>query len=664
MYKKVLLTQFCIPSLDTLEYKSNVHLAPGYLVGFAKGMLPNTEFVITPRVYTDLLTENAFIDYVLNQEPDLLVFSLYLWNIDKTLRVVEKIKAVCPKAEFLFGGPEVNADNRYLLNSESFTEGISGEGEIPFLDYLLGKPKSGIAGLLTKDSFNDFEAIRTDYKIETNPYLENLIETKPDNTMFFETVRGCPFSCNFCYYNKVYSKIISVGREHLAEYFEYARNNDFKELFLLDPTFNVQPDFDGLLDDISELNKDKRFEISTELRSDFLTDSQIEKLTDINLVEAEIGLQTTNPRALEAMSRKDRTAKTIERTKKMYDAGINCKVDLIVGLPGDSLEDFKKSVDDVFAEGLHEMIQVFRLSILPGTEFAVNSKKFGIIADKQPPYYIQSTPTFSEADIREALDYAEEVFDVSLYPLAPFLLSTDFSELDRNDFVQFDTVNDNVSGTLNHTTIEPIHKIIFENYDGNLEQYDSRFCETLVLHFKVGKSTTADQINSVLSYFRENHPNSTYQIIIDFEDAPRVNLIEKVSPNLPRSNRSYLEKDSYANIGVYLGVSARLAVIVPVTFRSSEEVKIASDMCDLFFKIDEFSEELIDELYEEMPVDTREELAVERNLFFAGNSQAQAFDSLKAKDLIDDYVIFDSFKIEKERVDCERRYYFPGLISL
>ncbi len=67
MYKKVLLTQFCIPNLDTLEYKSNVHLAPGYLVGYAKGRLPKTEFVITPRVYTDLLNETAFIEYALNQ---------------------------------------------------------------------------------------------------------------------------------------------------------------------------------------------------------------------------------------------------------------------------------------------------------------------------------------------------------------------------------------------------------------------------------------------------------------------------------------------------------------------------------------------------------------------------------------------------------------------
>ncbi len=640
MYKKVLLTQFCIPSLDTLEYKSNVHLAAGYLVGYAKAQLPNTEFVITPRVYTDLLNENSFIEYALDQKPDLLVFSLYLWNIDKTLRIVKKIKALRPELEFLFGGPEVNADNEYLRNSEAFTQGISGEGEIPFLDFLTGKPKTEIAGFLTKTSFNDFKSIRSDYKIDTNPYLENLIEIKPDSTMFFETVRGCPFSCNFCYYNKVYSKIVSVGRKHLAEFFQYARDNNFKELFLLDPTFNVQPDFDGLLDDIAALNADKKFEISTELRSDFLTDSQIVKLKAINLVEAEIGLQTTNPKALEAMSRKDRTNETIERTKKMYEAGIDCKVDLIVGLPGDSLNGFKKSVDQIFADGLHEMIQVFRLSILPGTEFAVNREKYGIVADKMPPYYIESTPTFSNSEIREALDYAEEVFNVSLYPLAPFLLSTDFSGLHKNEFVQFDS------------TIEPIHKIIFEDYETDLNQFGSRICETIVLHFKVSKTTTADQIETVLSYFKENYSTNTFQVIVDFDNEPCLELIEKVCDALPRSVGSYLEKDSYANLGVYLGVSARLAVMVSVLFQNSDSINEIASFGDIFIKVDQFSETLIEEMYED------------NSIFFEGDCQTQALDYLSANDLVDDCIVFDSFKIEQHKTDCEQSLYFPYSITL
>ena len=641
MYKKVVLTQFCIPSLDTLEYKSNVHLAPGYLVGYAKPHLPHTQFIITPRIYTDLLNETAFINYALEQEPDLMVFSLYLWNIDKTLRVVQKIKALSPTMEFLFGGPEVNADNSYLLSSPSFTQGISGEGEIPFLHFLQGKERATIAGYLTPQSFNDSEAIRKDYTLETNPYFENLIETKPDSTMFFETVRGCPFTCNFCYYNKVYSKIISVGREHLAQYFEYARNNNFDELFLLDPTFNVQPDFNGILDDIALLNKDRAFMVATELRADFLTDTQIEKLVAINLVEAEIGLQTTNTKALEAMSRKDRTAETIERTQKMHAAGIHCKVDLIVGLPGDSLADFKQSVDDVFASDLHQMIQVFRLSILPGTEFAVNSKKFGIVADSKPPYYIQSTPTFSYDEINQALRYAEEVFEVNLYPLPPYLLSTDFRGLDPNNFIEFDQVLGK--------EIEPIHKITFDSYHHNLDAYKSRFSETMVLHFMLNSSTTSNSIVEVLSYFKKNHPQGIYQIILHFTTAPNVGVVETICNALPRSTDSYLEKDAQANLGEYLGVSARLAVLVPVAHHSSNEALSIGTISDLFYTLEQFSTELIDTLYEE------------NSLYFMGESQEQSFDYLSKHDLLDEFTLFESYPLElrKSGSTGQQESYFP-----
>ena len=111
MYKKVLLTQFGIPNLNTLEYKSNVHLAPGYLVGYAKEQLHEIEFIITPRIYTDILPESEFIKYVLLENPDLISFSLYLWNIEKSLRVVKKLKELLPNMTVLFGGPEVNPDN-------------------------------------------------------------------------------------------------------------------------------------------------------------------------------------------------------------------------------------------------------------------------------------------------------------------------------------------------------------------------------------------------------------------------------------------------------------------------------------------------------------------------------------------------------------------------
>jgi len=643
MYKKVVLVQFGIPNLSTLEYKSNVHLAPGYLVGYAKKQFPETEFVITPRIYTDVLTEQSFIEYVVSQQPDLITFSLYLWNIEKSLRVVKELCGKLPGVKIIFGGPEVNPDNRYLMESDQFTEGIVGEGETAFCDYLSGKPKELIAGYLTKSTYNDFSSLRKEYTMDTNPYLEGIIETTPDSTMFFETVRGCPFSCNFCYYNKVYDKVVPVGHEHIGALFEYARANNFDELFILDPTFNVQPNFDDLLDRMIELNADKYFEISTELRSDFLKDEQIKKLSKMNLVEAEIGLQSTNDAALAAMNRKDRTVQTIERTQRMIDAEISCKVDLIVGLPGDTLDDFKQSVDDVCAAGIGEAVQVFRLSILSGTEYSLKCDALGLQTELIPPYYLQSTPSFSESDIREALNYAEEVFETSLYPIAPYLLSTDFADVNHVNFIEFDS------------EVTAVHKLVVENASFSLDTIEServKLCESLVVHFVINDPVGQREcIISSLQWLAEHYPHNTYQFIIDFREEVDVELVNSIVKNLPRRESSYLDRDAAANLGFEFNLSMRLAVIVPIEFRGSTACEQLCEQFDLFLHLDKFSQELIDECFED------------NNLFFSGCAQPQAFNYLTEEDLLDDFTMFESYKYEQQKDDVEERIYAPNVLN-
>lgn len=645
MYKKVLLTQFGIPNLNTLEYKSNVHLAAGYLVGYVKEFLPQTEFIITPRIYTDLLTESTFIEYAVSKKPDLFVFSLYLWNIEKSLRVVKQIKKILPNAKFLFGGPEVNPDNRYLLESDQFCEGIVGEGEIAFRDYLLEKPIAEIAGYLTKDSYNDFISLRKDYKVDTNPYLANIIEIKPDNTMFFETVRGCPFSCNFCYYNKVYNKIIQVGYEHLDQIFEYARINKFNELFILDPTFNVQPHFDHLLDKMIELNSDHYFEISTELRADFLTDLQIEKLVKLNLVEAEIGLQTTNSKTLAVMGRKERTVETIKQTQKMIKAGISCKVDLIVGLPGDTLATFKQSIDDVKDADIARAMQVFKLSILSGTEFSKKRSELGITAEKMPPYYLLSTPSFTSSEIREALDYTEEVFDISLYPVPPYLLSTDFDNLDKEEFVEFDS------------NIQQIHKLILKSSEITPQEFESdliKLCESLVVHFIITNPQKQElSIIDTLIWFSKNHPDNTYQFIVHFENSVDIELLENIIEVMPRGRSSYLSRDTIANLGEDLSLTSSLAVIVPLEFQNAEKYLELKEQCDIFLHMKKINKELL--------VTTVEE----DNFFFSGEEQKEIFEFLSKKNLLDDFMLFDSYLFEMNKGDNEHaRIYNPHTLII
>ncbi|MBT3169489.1 MAG: radical SAM protein [Candidatus Cloacimonetes bacterium] len=634
MYNKILFTQFSILEPAPLEYKSNIPLAAGYLIGFSQKQFPETEFIITPRIFTDILSENYFADYVQKVQPELLIFSLYLWNIEKTLRVVADIKKLIPKIEILFGGPEVNSDNEFLLKNQYFETGISGEGEIPFANFLAGKNHRNISGFLTKDYSNKVWNFRTTFPPETNPYLANLLEVEPDETIYFETVRGCPFKCNFCYYNKVYDTTISTDSNNLPKYFEYAKKHNFKEIFLLDPSFNVQPNFDDILSEIIKLNKDKQFEISTELRADFLNDNQIKKLKEMNLTEAEIGLQTTNPIALKTMQRTDSTIKTIEVIKKMTANTINCKTDLIVGLPGDTLANFKKSVDEVFKKEIYDNVQVFRLSVLSGTEFSKNKKKLGIISEPLPPYYIKSTNTFSEAEILEAIQYAEEVFAISIFTLPPYFLSTNFKGILPNDFVSF------------NSEIRPIHKIIFENYTESFKNSNLLYAENLTLHFIISEvKKDVAQIISILNYFSEEFSNNIFQIILEFTSEVDSESIYNISQNLP-INHSYLDRDAAAHLGEGAFVSTRFAIIFPQELNlSNSYTKIKNDF-DVFLRIENLNN--IDELYEE------------NNLFITGKEQNAIYDYLNKNAVIDEFVIFDFFEIEQRKIGKSRKY-FPNL---
>lgn len=644
MYRKVLFTQFAIPSYDTLEYRSNVHLAPGYLVGFLKDKFPDIEFVISPRIYTDVLSESDFIDYVLELAPDLISFSLYLWNIDKSLRVAQRIKDLLPEIDILFGGPEVNPDNKVLLNSDIFTHGLVGEGEIAFAKFLSGNSREEIGGYLSKDYYNKNFELRKEYKRNQNPYLEELIEIKPDRTLFFETVRGCPFSCNFCYYNKVYDKVQSVAHDQIDEVFDYARKNNIRELFLLDPTFNVQPDFDNLLDRLIKLNSDHYFSISTELRADLLSDEQIEKLKAINIVEVEIGLQTSNPEALEAMGRDNRVFETIERTQKLIKAGIRGKVDLIIALPGDNLEGFKKSIDDVVAAGIADSIQVFRLSILSGTDFSERREALGLEVETESPYYLVSNPSFSQQDINEAIDYAQEQLGIDLYPISAALMSTNFENLDDSNLVYFDS------------DIIAVHKVLVESSGFELTALESnnfKLCESLNVHIILnGDSLQKENVMHLIAQLYENNPWSKYQFVVDLRKNIDLEFLMQLNQAIPDSKPDYLVRDIRSNTGLDIDMSKSITVIVPIEFLEHELCSLLQDQCELYINVDAFDSELIDELY------------LDNKLYFSGKAQAEAFAYLSEKGALDQYTIFEDYYYELKKEKQDKRVYPANMIVL
>ncbi len=131
----------------------------------------------------------------------------------------------------------------------------------------------------------------------------------------------------------------------------------------------------------------------------------------------EIGLQSTNEKALRNINRPFEREAFIHGVRLLRSSGVRVMTDIMVGLPGDTLDDVKRSIDFVLAQDLCDDLSLYPLSILPGTKLRHKAHQFGIEYQHEPPYLVTKTPDMDCDDIREAFIYAEEATGRDLFPV-------------------------------------------------------------------------------------------------------------------------------------------------------------------------------------------------------------------------------------------------------
>lgn len=402
---RVLLIQLPAPQMNFGMRSGNVPLAPAILKQSVSG-LAHIQVDIVPEQAATGLGDQALLNHILEIRPDIIGFSIFNWNIVRSLWMTEAIKGIyCPK--IVFGGPEVTQDNP-LLDGGAFDFLVFGEGEALFIrlleDMALWEERSGSASA---------EAI---FRKAGSPYPRGLIDPSIDGLAYVESQRGCPHRCGFCYYHKGGKKITRVPVESVVETLQWAKRASVDELCFIDPSLNSRPDLETLLREAEKVNKDRSLSLTGEIRIDGLDRKTADLYQMAGFTGFEIGLQSVTPEALALMNRKTDLKKFLKGAHLLKEREIVPRIDLIAGLPGDTLEGFRRSVDLLHGEGLDMDVQVFPLAVLPGTDFRLNHKRLGIAFDPSPPYTVRHTTSFSEEEIMQAFDYAESVFDLSLFP--------------------------------------------------------------------------------------------------------------------------------------------------------------------------------------------------------------------------------------------------------
>ncbi len=427
--RRVLLVQLPLPPLGPEPIRGNVPLAAGYLKLFAHGAGLDAHFDIDilPADDANRLGDAALVEEMLRRDPWLVGFTCYLWNIDRTLWVAQNLEARCPELRILLGGPEITGDNGWVLDSASFDYAAVGEGEQTFCDLLRhhagrGSEPGTIPGLVVRNGGLHRGPRRTpmrDLDAISSPYLAGILNAGDQEQLLLETIRGCVFRCKFCYYPKAYDGLYYVSSRKIAANLEHARENGAREVYLLDPTLNQRRDFLEFLTLLGAGNPDRRLEYYAELRAEGIKPEHARAMRSANFREVEIGLQSIDAATQERMDRRNHLPAFERGVRALQDEGIHVKVDLIVGLPGDSVDSVRRGMHYLAENRLYDGVQVFQLSILPGTAFRHEAAELGLEYQPRPPYYVLATPALSLDDMLGLLEEAEEIFASEFDPLPP-----------------------------------------------------------------------------------------------------------------------------------------------------------------------------------------------------------------------------------------------------
>jgi radical SAM superfamily enzyme YgiQ (UPF0313 family) len=438
--RNVILVQLPIPPLGPEAIRGNVPLAAAYLKLYAsgQGLERAYDIDIFPAALANTLGDRALVRAILDREPWLVGFTCYVWNIERTLWIAQELKACRPEVRIVLGGPEITPDNAWVLRATAYDYAVIGEGEQTFAELLHalagGSITRPIAGLYVRptgreDGFDPAlrPSARTpmpDLNRLGSPYLAGILDAADEEMLLLETTRGCVFKCKFCYYPKSYDGQYYLAPENVLANLAHARERGAREVFLLDPTLNQRKDFASFLRLLAQGNPGCGFTYFGELRAEGIAEQTAALLAEANFTEVEVGLQSIDATAQERMDRKNNLRAFERGVRAMLAEGIRVKVDLIVGLPGDTVESIRAGFRFLLESGLYSDVQVFNLSILPGTAFREEAQSLGLSFQPRPPYYVLGTPTLRRQDlyglIHEAQTLFETEFDAAPAPVLDF----------------------------------------------------------------------------------------------------------------------------------------------------------------------------------------------------------------------------------------------------
>lgn len=368
-------------------------------------------------------TINNQADYVLEEiykrKPDVLLFSCYIWNLSMIEEVMREFHKLCPDIPIWLGGPEVSFEVEDFLQKHPEVTGIMmGEGEETFRElcgYYEGHMElAEILGIAYRkeDGSIQINPWRNILDMSTLPFAYDKMEDFSNRIIYYESSRGCPFSCSYCL-SSVDKKLRFRDLELVKEELQFFIDQKVPQIKFVDRTFNCHHEHAMEIWKYIKEHDNGVTNFHFEVSADLLNEAELELMSQMRsgLIQLEIGVQSTNEVTIKEIKRTMKLERLKEVVEKVKSFGnIHQHLDLIAGLPYEDYATFRRSFDEIYALQPNQLQMGF-LKVLKGSYMFEHAKEYGILYHDNPPYEVLSTKWLSYDDVLK-MKRIEEMLEV------------------------------------------------------------------------------------------------------------------------------------------------------------------------------------------------------------------------------------------------------------
>lgn len=368
-------------------------------------------------------TINHYADDILQEiyrrRPDVVAFSCYIWNLQMIERVLEDLPRVLPEVQIWAGGPEVSYDApEFLKKHDCMTGVMMGEGEETFLElmeYWHGKKKlNEIPGITWRDGEGEIKVHPGRPLLDMNriPFLYDELDDFEHRIIYYESSRGCPFSCSYCL-SSIDKSVRFRDAQTVVKELQFFLDRKVPQVKFVDRTFNCRHSHALTIWNYIREHDNGITNFHFEIAADLLNEEELALLNTMRpgLVQLEIGVQSTNQKTIEAIDRVMDFSHLCSVVKRVQSGhNIHQHLDLIAGLPWENFDSFRQSFNDVY-HLYPDQLQLGFLKVLKGSRMQEKAEEYGIVYHSDPVYEVFYTNWISYQEILE-LKQIEDMVEV------------------------------------------------------------------------------------------------------------------------------------------------------------------------------------------------------------------------------------------------------------